>query len=91
MTTKEQVKDFKKYFEANLLDSNNIHTESKNTMLSAQYVYEVVSEYLPTLIAKARIDELEKLHHFEPEEKGMSWEGIISYRIYQLKEGQHHE
>lgn len=45
-TVNSYEKDFKAYFEANLLDGNDIHLESKGTMLNAQNVYEVISEYL---------------------------------------------
>lgn len=41
-----KIEKFQKYFEANLLDGNNIHTESKGTILSAQSVFEVVVEYI---------------------------------------------
>lgn len=50
------ISQFKAYFEANLLDGNDIHTDSKGTMLSAQEVYKVIVEYLTTTQRKAIAD-----------------------------------
>lgn len=42
--------DFKKWFEANFLDGNEIYTESRETMISAMDVYETISPKIQSLI-----------------------------------------
>lgn len=62
--------DFKKYFEANLLDGEDVY-DCGETMLRADYVYEVIAEYVSEQQAKLLQvieDELNKFtaRHDEP-------------------------
>lgn len=57
---KPPVADFKSYFEANLLDGDKIG-DNGGAMLRADYVFEVLSEFLTEAVREARVEMAKQL------------------------------